>query len=190
MLATWLSSSCGFAQPDAVPAAVPVAMPADTLSQPPAWRAGEVPGAGGRLVFSGVGPPGVGWMWVVPTWLLVLAASGPVLALGFLVLYLPRLRTMPVVLCLAGVAILAAAAFPELAPLAAQAALPGAVLAALAAVLRFVLDTPAAAPPPRVPAAVASASSLTQVAPQPSLIINPSLPAFDDGATAVGRNQP
>jgi hypothetical protein len=78
-----------------------------------------------------------------------------------------------------------------LAPLAAQAALPGAVLAALAAVLRFVLDTPAAAaPPPRVPAAVASASSLTQVAPQPSLIINPSLPAFDDGATAVGRNQP
>jgi hypothetical protein len=102
---------------------------------------------------------------------------------------------VPVVLCLAGVASLAAVAFPELAPLVAQAAVPGAALAALAAALRFVLDNrapalPSPSPSPRVPAAVVSASSLTQVAPQPSLIINPASAAQGEGATAVGRDQP
>ncbi len=191
VLATWLTSSCVPAQQAAVPAAIP----ADTFSQPPARLAGDVPGTGTRLVFSGVGPPGMGRIWVVPTWLLVLAASGPVLALGLLAVYLPRLRTVPVVLCLAVVASLAAVAFPELAPLVAQAAVPGAALAALAAALRFVLDNrapalPSPSPSPRVPAAVVSASSLTQVAPQPSLIINPASAAQGEGATAVGRDQP
>jgi len=132
----------------------------------------------------------MGRIWVVPTWLLVLAASGPVLALGLLGVYLPWLRTVPVVLGLAVVAGLAAAAFPELAPLVVQAAVPGAALAALAAALRFVLDERSPMPPPRVPAAVVSASSLTQVAPQPSLIINPSSPPQREGATAVGRDTP
>ena len=185
LLAAWLNSSCGPAQQAPIPAGNPADAP------PPARSAVDVPGAGSRIVFSGVGPPGMGRIWVVPTWLLVLAASGPVLALGLLGVYLPWLRTVPVVLGLAVVAGLAAAAFPELAPLVVQAAVPGAALAALAAALRFVLDerspTP---PPPRLPAAVVSASSLTQVAPQPSLIINPSSPPQREGATAVGRDTP
>jgi Na+-translocating ferredoxin:NAD+ oxidoreductase RnfA subunit len=133
----------------------------------------------------------MGRIWVVPTWLLVLAASGPVLAMGLLGVYLPSLRTVPVVLCLAVIASLAAAAFPELAPLVVQAAVPGAALAALAASLRFVFDKRSPTPSPtRGPAAVVSASSLTQVAPQPSLIINPASTSQPEGATAVGRNQP
>jgi hypothetical protein len=187
VLAAWLNSSCVPTQQ----VAVPVGLPADMRQLPPARLAVDVPGAGTRLVFSGVGPPGMGRLWVVPTWLLVLAASGPVLALGLLGVYLPWLRTVPVVLCLAVIASLAAAGFPELAPLVAQAALPGAALALLAAALRFVLDKRSPPPPPsRLPAVVVSASSLTQVAPQPSLIINPSSPPPGEAATAVGRDQP
>ena len=133
----------------------------------------------------------MGRIWVVPTWFLVMVASGPVLALGLLGVYLPWLRTVPVVLSLAIVASLAAAVFPALAPLVAQAALPGAALVALAAALRFVFDTRSPTSlPSRVAPPFVSASSLTQVAPQPSLIINPSSPAQGEGATAVGRDQP
>ena len=184
MLAAWLNSSC-------VPAQQAAGLPASMRSLPPPRLAADVPGDGPRVVFSGVGPPGMGRIWVVPTWFLVTVASGPVLALGLLGVYLPWLRTVPVVLSLAVVASLAAAVFPALAPLVAQAALPGAALVALAAVLRFVLDTRSPTPlPSRVPPAFVSASSLTQVAPQPSLIINPSSPAQGEGATAVGRYQP
>jgi type II secretory pathway pseudopilin PulG len=98
-----------------------------------------------------------------------------------------------VVLGLAVVAILAAAAFPELAPLVVQAAVPGAALAVLAAALRFVLDerSPTQLPTPtRGPAAVVSASSLTQVAPQPSLIIKPLSDSQAEGPTAAGRDLP
>jgi hypothetical protein len=150
----------------------------------------DVPTAGTRLVFSGVGPPAKGRIWVVPTWLLVLAVSGPVLALGLSAVYLPRLRSVPVVIGVAAVASLAAAFFPELAPLVAQAAVPGAVLTVLAAALRFVLRRRTAAVPARGPAPVVSASSLTQVAPQPSLIIAASSPSLREGATAVGRTPP
>jgi hypothetical protein len=181
VLAAWLNSSCGPAEQ----------APANTPSSP--RLAVDVPGAGSRVVFSGVGPPGAGRIWVVPTWLLVLAASGPVLALGLLGVYLPWLRTVPVVLGLAVVAILAAAAFPELAPLVVQAAVPGAALAVLAAALRFVLDERSPTPlptPTRGPAAVVSASSLTQVAPQPSLIIKPLSHSQAEGPTAAGRDLP
>jgi hypothetical protein len=185
VLAAWLNSSCSPAQR----ASIPLGSPGDM--SPPERLTVDVPGAGSRVVFSGVGPPGMGRIWVVPTWLLVLAASGPVLAMGLLGVYLPWLLTVPVVLCLAVIASLAAAAFPELAPLVVQAAVPGAALAALAAALRFVFDKRSPTPPPtRGPAAVVSASSLTQVAPQPSLIINPASASQPEGATAVGRNQP
>ena len=187
VLAAWLHSSCGATQQ----AASPMGISADTQSLPPARLTVDVPGAGARVVFSGVGPPGMGRIWVVPTWLLVLAVSGPVLAIGLLGVYLPWLRTVPVALCLAVVASLGAVAFPELSPLVAQAAVPGAALAVLAAMLRLLLDRQAPPSlPERVQPAVVSASSLTQVAPQPSLIINPSSPAHREAATAVGRELP
>ena len=78
----------------------------------------------------------------------------------------------------------------RLGPLVVQAAVPGAALAALAAALRFVLDERSPTPPPRVPAAVVSASSLTQVAPQPSLIIKPLSHSRAEGPTATGRDMP
>lgn len=187
VLAAWLNSSCGAAQLVSDPGGNPGNSPSSPR------LAVDVPGAGSRAVFSGVGPPGAGRIWVVPTWLLVLAASGPVLALGLLGVYLPRLRTVPVVLGLAVVTILAAAAFPELAPLVVQSAVPGAALAVLAAALRFVLDPRSPTPlptPTRGPAAVVSASSLTQVAPQPSLIIKPLSHSQAEGPTAAGRDLP
>jgi len=150
----------------------------------------DLPAAGPRAVFSGVGVPETGRIWVVPTWLLVLAVSGPVFSLGVLGVYQPRLRSVPVVLGLAVIASLAAALFPDLAPLAAQAAVPGAALAALAAMLRFIVDRRTTAPPARLPVPAISASSVTQVAPQPSLIITPSSPLPREGGTHAGRDLP
>jgi hypothetical protein len=186
VLSSWLLASCSPSQQQ--PAATGGF--ADTRSTPVAELPVDVPTAGTRLVFSGVGPPAKGRIWVVPTWLLVLAVSGPVLALGLSAVYLPRLRSVPVVIGVAAVASLAAAFFPELAPLVAQAAVPGAVLTALAVALRFVLRRRTTAVPARGQAPVVSASSLTQVAPQPSLIIAASSPSLREGATAVGRTPP
>jgi len=182
-LRSWLTASCGSTQPadsaagNATLAALP-RLPVD------------LPGAGPRAVFSGVGAPETGRIWVVPTWLLVLAVSGPVFALGVLGVYQPRLRSVPVVLSLAVIASLAAAFFPDLAPLAAQAAVPGVALAVLAAALRFILDRRTAVPPPRLPSPAVSASSMTQVAPQPSLIIAPSSPLLREGSTNAARDLP
>jgi len=120
----------------------------------------------------------------VPTWLLVLAISGPVLALGLWSVYQPRLRTVHVLLGLAAGAGLAAAAVPELAPLAAQAALPGALLTIVAAALRFLLNRSPASPAVPPQDAVVSASSLTQVAPQTSLIIAAASASSRDRAAA------
>jgi len=151
----------------------------------------DVPGAGPRMLFSGVGSPGKGRIWVLPTWLLVLAVSAPVLAVGLLGVYLQRLRTVPVVLGLAAVGSLAAAVFPELAPLVAQAAVPGVALTLLAAALRLVLHwRQRELSPARASSPVVSASSLTQVAPQPSLIITPSSPPQREGVSTSGRDQP
>ena len=183
VLAAWLSASCSPSQQ----AAPSIGLPAESRLP----LAVDVPGAGPRVVFSGVGLPGTGRIWVLPTWLLVLAVSAPVLALGLLGVYLQRLRTVPVVLGLAAIASLAAAMFPELAPLVAQAAVPGVALAILAATLRLILyRRQPVLPPARVAPVVVSASSLTQVAPQPSLIIAPSSPPQREGATAAGRDQP
>jgi hypothetical protein len=145
---------------------------------------------GTRLVFSGVGPPGQGRIWVCPTWFLVLAVSAPVLAGGLSAVYVPWLRGVPAVLGIASAGCLAAALFSELAPLVALAAVPGAALTVLAAVLRFLLHQGTPAVPARGPAAVVSASSLTQVAAQPSLIIAPSSPGLRDGVTAAARDLP
>lgn len=186
VLSAWLLASCS---PSQQHAALTGAI-ADMRPFPVAGLPVDVPAAGTRLVFSGVGPPTKGRIWVVPTWLLVLAVSTPVLALGLSGVYLPRLRSVPLVIGVAAVGSLAAALFPELAPLVAQAAVPGAALTLLAAALRFLLRRRTAAVPARGPAPVVSASSLTQVAPQPSLIIAPSSPLLREGATAVGRDLP
>ena len=187
VLAAWLRASGGSGEH----ASGPAGMSADTRSLSPTPLAVDVPAAGSRVVFSGVGSPDAGHIWVVPTWFLVLAVSGPVLVLGLLGVYLPWLRTVPVGLCMAVVASLAAAAFPDVAPLVVQAAVPGAALAVLAAALRFALDRRVASPAAvRITPAVVSASSMTQVAPQPSLIINPSSTAHRQAATSVGRDLP
>jgi hypothetical protein len=92
----WLRASCSPSQQ----AAPSIGLPAESRLP----LAVDVPGAGPRVVFSGVGLPGTGRIWVLPTWLLVLAVSAPVLALGLLGVYLQRLRTVPVVLGLAAIA--------------------------------------------------------------------------------------
>ena len=183
-LRAWLTASYGSPPPTATPvgasagAVLPRLLPFD------------LPGAGTRAVFSGVGAPETGRIWVVPTWLLVLAVSGPVCALGVSAVYWPWLRTVPVVLGLAVIVSLAAVVFPEITPLVAQAAMPGTALAALAAALRYLLDRSSAVPPVRATVPAISASSLTQVAPQPSLIIAPSSPSLREGATVAGRDLP
>jgi hypothetical protein len=187
VLAAWLNASCSPARQPAPS----FGLSAEPRLAPSVELAADVPGAGSRVVFSGVGTPGQSRIWVLPTWLLVLAVSAPVLALGLLAVYLPWLMTMPVLLGLAAIASLAAALLPELTPLVAQAALPGVSLAILAALLRLVLHRhPPTSSPARVSPAVVSASSLTQVAPQPSLIITPTSPPQREGATAAGRDQP
>jgi hypothetical protein len=182
-LRSWLTASCGSTQP------ADAAVGSATVATLPRLIV-DLPAAGPRAVFSGVGVPETGRIWVVPTWLLVLAVSGPVFALGILGVYQPRLRSVPVVLGLAVIASLAAALFPDLAPLAAQAAVPGAALAALAAMLRFIVDRRTTAPPARLPVPAISASSVTQVAPQPSLIVTPSSPLPREGGTHAGRDLP
>jgi hypothetical protein len=142
-----------------------------------------VPLAGQRSVYTGAGPPEQGRLWLVPTWLVVLAVSGPVLAIGLLVVYTAALRTVSVLLAAATLASLAAAAAPGIAPLVVQAAAPGLALAGLAAFLRRVLRAPAPDRQPVVPSV--SASSLTQVA-APSLIIAASSPGLEATAATAG----
>lgn len=187
VLAEWLSSNCAGAveQPGSV-----ARLSADGRGLPATRPTVDVPAVGQRLVYSGVGSPDSGRIWVVPTWLLVLSVSGPMLAGGLLGLYLPSLQTVPVGLGLAVMAGLAAAAFPETAPLVVQAAMPGASLVALAAAMRFLLGGRSPSPPPWSAPAVVSASSMTQVAPQPSLIINPPSTADRTAAPARGRDLP
>jgi len=178
-LAAWLAAHC--VKPPDVAAGASGVEPRPSLAL---IRGQDLPGPGSRVVFSGVGPPDPGRVWVVPTWLLVLAISGPVLALGLWSVYQPRLRTVHVLLGLAAGAGLAAAAVPELAPLAAQAALPGALLTIVAAALRFLLNRSPASPAVPPQDAVVSASSLTQVAPQTSLIIAAASASSRDRAAA------
>lgn len=151
----------------------------------PSFADAAMPIAGQRSVYTGAGPPEQGRLWLVPTWLVVLAVSGPVLAIGLLVVYSPALRTVPVLLAAATLASLAAAAAPGTAPLVFQAAAPGLALVGLAAVLRHVLR-PTPSPDRQTVVPAVSASSLTQVA-APSLIIRASSPGLDATAAAAGE---
>ena len=154
---------------------------AATLGRPAVAVSAAAPQQDHRLVYAGIGPPGVATAWVVPTWCIVLAASGVVLAIGLAMIYHAVWRRPAVVTGLAAAAAMAACAFPETALLVGQAALPGAALATLAAVLRWFTDRR----PPRRPAWPTSgqASSLTRsAAPTVSLIVAPSAGA----ASAAG----
>lgn len=102
----------------------------------------EIPYADRRLVFSGVGHPEAARLWIAPTWLLVLACSGPALLIGLVLVQWPRVRRPSVVMLLAILATAAAAAFPWQALLLTQAALPGLLLTLLAAGLRVALRQP------------------------------------------------
>jgi len=130
---------------------------------------GEWPARQPRSVFTGIGPPGGGVAWVVPTWCIVLAISGLVLAAGLWLVSTAAWQRRGVVIGgLTGLG-LAAAAFPSLVPLVGQAAVPGLVLVGVAAGLhrltanRSALDRPVEG---------GSASSLTRTAaPTVSLIV-------------------
>lgn len=139
---------------------------------------------GSRALFSGVGAPGNDVVWTATTWLLVLAASGPVLAVGLLLVYLPTARTVPVAVGIGLVLTAVAAASPQLAPLLLQAAAPGAALAALAAAIRGLLGT-------------GGATAATTVFPpgmngrgpaSPSIIITPSAVRPHENLTTPGRS--
>ena len=140
-----------------------------------------------RAVYSGIGPPGTAALWVVPTWALVLGASGAALAAGLAVAYLPAVRRPGLLVPLLAAPVVAAAAFPAIAVMLAQAAVPGAALAALTWILRRVFDGPirsAAA----APGAGVSASSLTRALPPgPSLIVAGSSLRAAEGSVTSGR---
>jgi hypothetical protein len=140
-------------------------------------------------VFSGVGAPGTAECWLVPIWLLVLVASGTALAVGLTLVYRSWCRRVPVVLTLLAAACLVAAAWPDQAPLAVQAALPGILLALLSWALKTLTERPA---PVRAVAGV-QASSLARRDPStPSLLVGAGRAAspVGDAATAAGRSVP
>jgi hypothetical protein len=153
--------------------------PAVTVSADPGGR--EEP----RLVYAGIGSPGTAAAWVVPTWFIVLICSGVSLAVGLTMVYSASWRSPTVVVGLAAAAALLAAALPEVMPLVGQAALPGGILAVLAAALRRASEP---APSRRAAAQpTGQASSLTRSAvPAVSLIVAPSVGSAS--AAGVGRD--
>ena len=179
VLAAWVSANT--ASPDDRPLA---GVAGGAPSQPPPV---DAPLAERRAVYSGVGSPGLARVWVVPTWLLVLAISGPVLAVGLALVYRPMARRTPVVLAMAVTLTLVAAAAPDLAPLVAQAALPGVALSLLAAGLRVFVERSNRPVRPRL-APIVAANSSTRFRAVPSIVIASSALHSQDSATAPGRS--
>jgi hypothetical protein len=148
-----------------------VAAAADPAGSAPA-RAAAPPLVERTFVYAGVGATNAARPWIVPTWCVVLVSSGLALVAGLAAVYRPSCRRVPVVVAVAAAVGLAAAAFPEVAPLAIQAALPGAGLATVAATLRGL----SARDTRRAPASAFSASSLTRSRGlDPSLIVTSSV---------------
>jgi len=146
-------------------------------------QASREPPLSGRLfAFSGLGPPAPVVAWLVPDWLILLVASGASLALGLAILYRPWLRRVPVLVVLAAALGFLAAFAPSVAPLVAQAALPGCGLAVTAWVLRAVLDP--ASRGAGLPAAPLPPSSVALARGGASLVIDP---AVAMGSTATRR---
>ena len=146
----------------------------------------EPPLAGRLFAYSGLGSPEPVVAWLVPDWLILLASSGASLGLGLAIVYRSWLRRVPVLVVIAALLGFLAAVAPALAPLVAQAALPGCGLAAAAWMLRALLDpgrtgSGAAAAVPQPP------SSMVVPRGGPSLIIDP---AVVTGSTATRRRPP
>ena len=140
------------------------------------------PLAESSFVYSGVGSPGTATAWLVPQWCVVLLASGLTLAAGLVVTYRVGWRRPRVLVAAVATVGLAAAAAPELAPLVAQAALPGMSLAILAWVLKAIVDRPSTGGT-RGSVPLASASSLARPRlSAPSLIVGA---AVEQGSTAT-----
>lgn len=142
------------------------------LQRPP-----EPPLAGRLHAFSGLGAPAPVTAWLVPDWLILLASSGASLGLGLAIVYRPWLRRVPVLVMVTATLGFLAAIAPAVAPLVAQAALPGCALAAAAWALRGFLEPPR---PGAAPGAVAARGS-------PSLVVDA---AVATGSTATRRRLP
>jgi hypothetical protein len=143
-----------------------------------------------RLVYSGVGAPGAATVWVVPTWCLVLAASGVTLAAGLAVAYRPWLRRTPLILPVVAGLVLASAATPELAALLGQAAVPGIALTLVAWALRGLLDRPHGVNLRPLPALVSPSSMTRSLGESPSLVVAGSSLRREDSLTAITKQQP
>lgn len=131
---------------------------------------GEWPVRERRSVFAGIGGPGKGTPWVVPTWCIVLTASGLTLLVGLALLATSAWRRPGLMTAMLAAVTLAITAVPDLVPLVAQAALPGGLLVGLAAFLRL-LTTPAEAGRDRQEAGGGTSSLTRTAAPAASLIV-------------------
>jgi hypothetical protein len=179
VLAEWVASAARSAVARSN-APVDSTRPGDTVRS---VAAVEPPLLSGRSLFAGTGVPGVGLVWVVPTWLLVLIVSGPLLALGLAMVYRPGWRRLPAVFALALPATFAAVAFPDLAPLVVQAAIPGISLSFLAAGLRKVGEPVGGSRSWRRPD---DRGSSVPMGSAPSLVVNVDAPS-DTHTAAPGR---
>ncbi len=151
--------------------------------------AAELPRLERRAVYSGVGPPGKAMAWVVPTWVLVLCGSAASLAIGLAMVYRPGWRQPSLMLGTAAVATVAAAMFPDLAPLVAEAAIPGALLALAAWGLRTVVEERETLSTTGARQGHASGSSLTRALPaDPSLIVAGSSAHASGSVTATAAS--
>jgi hypothetical protein len=152
-----------------------------SASMPPVAAAAP-PLAEQTFVFSGIGGPGNAKPWVIPAWVVVLAASGATLAAGLAAIERPAFRRLSVMVATAATIGLAAVAAPEVAPLVLQAAVPGVVLAALAWGVRLALARRGAKVAGRAGGWGLPASSLTRPTAAASLLVSP---AVDDAPTAT-----
>ena len=184
----WQRGTIGWQQhPAATPGQIADWMEAVAIGQDtgvdPVPRGGQLPPLAERsIVFSGVGSPGAAVLWLVPTWCIVLVASGAALGVGLAAIYRPWWRRSGVWVALAASLALAAAMSPDAAPLVAQMAVPGILLAATAGALRLFAER-FRDDGPRMTAPSSAASSLTRLnAMPPSLIVTSGI---DDISTAT-----
>jgi hypothetical protein len=169
----WTRQGIGWQRTSAVSSADLTAWIGETLGRPAVTVSPTGPLPLRRSVYAGIGPPGDATAWVVPTWLIVLVASGVSLAVGLSMVYRPAWRRPSVVLGLFAAAAVAAAAIPDTTPVVAAAAVPGGILALLAAMLRRFAEP--ATSRWRMRPVPGAASSLTRTAaPTVSLIVAPS----------------
>ncbi len=170
-LATWLTSSAAASGGDATE------LPDDRADHQ--RRVALVPLAvepfpqgGRRVLYCRAGVIDEAGIRIMPSWLILLMASGASLGIGLLLVYRPALRKpLPVVGLAAGV-LAAAAIMPDPVLVFLQAASVGLALAGVAALLRHWLEPSAGVSRPLPTRQVTPADSVTMAARPPSVIIN------------------